>query len=205
MLTLIMLSPVCGGKMKLNIRKIIFVLLVFWLGVKTYDHYNPKTEINWDAIPNRTTVEITSEEVMEFLPVWREFTEKNLQETQQASLGNGLPEDNLSPAAQEWLLQHQWRPQRFFYVEQRLRLILNTLELRRHSEDVIKNMQSQLAALQKQQVYTNRQDPQILSMQNSIEKMIREQQIRMNIEKITPQELEMAAPLQTVLKEALDR
>ncbi len=191
--------------MKLNFRKIIFVLLVFWLGIKAYDRHNPKTEINWDAIPNRTTVEITSEEVMEFLPVWREFAEKNLRETQQASLGNGLPEDNLSPAAQEWLLRHQWRPQRFFYVEQRLRLILNTLEVRRHSEEVIKNMQKQLADLQQRQAYSNSQDPQIISMKSSMEKMIREQQARMNIEKITPQELEMATPLQMVLKDALDR
>ena len=47
-------------------------------------------------------------------------------------------------------------------------------------------------------------DPRIMSLENSIENMIREQQARADIEKISPAELELVEPLQPVLREVLN-
>lgn len=187
-------------------RKLLLLLLALWIGSHIYTLYREKNAIDLAQIPNRTTAEINSEELTEFLPVWSDYVQHNISDLgrQAVSLSSGRPEDNLSPQATEWLLRRKWRPQRFFYVEQRLRVILKTLDYRRQSENMIDSLNRQLAELQKKQSETNVFNPQIASLSNSIENLIREQKARINVEKITPEELELVKPLQVVLREVLD-
>lgn len=189
-----------------NFRKLVLLALALWIGLHIYTLYREKNAIDLAQIPNRTTAEINSEELKEFLPVWSDYVQHNISDMgrQAVSLSSGRPEDNLSPQATEWLLRRKWRPQRFFYVEQRLRVILKTLAYRRQSENMIDSLNRQLAELQKKQSETNIFNPQIASLSNSIENLIREQKARINVEKITPEELELVKPLQVVLREVLD-
>lgn len=183
--------------MKRHFKKIILLLLLCWAGVKFYNRYQAENAIDWNSIPDRKTVEITQEELMAFLPVWSDYVQQNI--------GDLHLEENLSPQAEKWLLRNKWRPARFFYVEQRLRVILKTLEQHQNNQRMINGLEQQLAALRSRQVESGQYDPQAVSLANSLEKMISEQQARLNIEQITPQELALIAPLQPVVREALER
>jgi len=191
--------------MKLSLKKIIILALALWLGVRWYENYRARTAINLEAIPNRTSAEISKEELYEFLPVWSDFIQQNVsgQNAEDVMLADGRPEDNLSPEARDWLLRRNWRPHRFYYVEQRLRAILKTLDSRRENEQMIARLEQRLAALKAAQAQNGKPDPRIESLSSSLEKMIREQQARLNIEQITPQELELLIPLQSVIRETL--
>lgn len=78
------------------------------------------------------------------------------------------------------------------------------MQYRRHGAEVVKSLQDQLDDLREQQSLTMQPDPRIMSLENSIENMIREQQARADIEKISPAELELIEPLQPVLREVLN-
>lgn len=189
-----------------RIWKILFLLLVAGAGIRYCNLYREEQKIDLSQIPDRTSAEVGKEELMAFLPVWSDYVQQNISELGQkpVSLESGRPEDNLSPKAQEWLLRRGWHPRRFFYVEQRLRAALKTLQCRRHGAEVVKSLQDQLDDLREQQSLTMQPDPRIMSLENSIENMIREQQARADIEKISPAELELVEPLQPVLREVLN-
>lgn len=195
------------AKKKISLVKIGIIFLLLWSGVKLYNFYEEKNAINYAIIPNRTSQEITQEELLSFLPVWSDYTEQNISELGQKpiSLVSGNPEDNLSPQAKEWLLRRLWYPKRFFYVEQRLRVILHTLEHQKASQTLIQDLSTQLINLQMQQAQNVVPDPQLASQISSIENMIQEQTQKQNIEQITPQELELIRPLQAVIKETLNK
>lgn len=189
-----------------NFRKLVLLVLALWLGSRIYMLYREPQAIDMAQIPNRTSSEIDKEELMSFLPVWSDYVQQNISDVgrQAVSLSSGKPEDNLSKQAAEWLLRRNWRPARFFYVEQRLRVILKTIEYRQQSEKMIQSLTRQLSDLQRKQAETNNFNSQIASLSNSIENLIREQQSRVNIEKVTPQELELVTPLHAHLWETLE-
>ena len=89
-------------------------------------------------------------------------------------------------------------------MEQRLRVILKTLEQHQNSQQMISSLEQQLAALRARQTESGQYDPQAVSLASSIENLLREQQARLNIEKVSPQELSLVAPLQPVVREALE-
>ena len=166
--------------MKLNFKKIVLLGLLCWGGMQFYNNYQAENTIDWETIPNRTSTEINQDELMEFLPVWSDYIQHNT--------GNHQ-EYELSPQEEKWLLRRKWRPKRFFYVEQRLRIILKTLEQYQNNQRMINGLEQQLAALRARQQQTGQYDPQTDSLASSLENMIREQQARLNVEQITPQEL----------------
>lgn len=195
------------AKGKISIIKIILTICVLWAGIKYYNAYQASQAINYDIIPKRDSKEISQEELMSFLPVWSDYMDRHISELgkRPVSLASGAPEDNLSNEAKEWLLRRLWYPNRFFYVEQRLRTILKTIEYQAQSENLIKELSRQYAALQAQQAQNSNPDSNLSSLMNSIENMIKEQKAKENVEKISPEEIKLVLPLRTVIKDALSK
>ena len=193
------------AKGKISIIKIILTICVLLAGIKYYNAYQASQAINYDIIPKRESKEINQEELMSFLPVWSDYMEQHISELgkRPVSLSAGHPEDNLSKDAKEWLLRRLWYPNRFFYVEQRLRAILQTIEYQVQSDKLIKELSQQYATLQAQQAQNAIPDPNLSSIMNSIENMIQSQKRKENIEKISPEEIKLVLPLQAVIKDAL--
>ena len=197
--------PKSKNKKKISFTKIIIVLLALWGGIKLYDGYQAKNTINYALIPNPTSKEISEQELMAFLPVWADYMQQNISELgkRPVSLASGAPEDNLSDEAKEWLLRRLWYPKRFFYVEQRLRAILKTLDQQEQSNALIADLSKQYEELSVQQAQNVIPDPKLTSQMSGIENMIHQQQQQQNVEQISDAELNLIAPMKAAVKDTL--
>lgn len=197
--------PKSKNKKKLSFTKIIIVLLALWGGIKLYDGYQAKNTINYALIPNPTSKEISESELKAFLPVWADYMQQNISELgkRPVSLASGAPEDNLSDEAKEWLLRRLWYPKRFFYVEQRLRAILKTLDQQEQSNALIADLSKQYEELSVQQAQNVIPDPKLTSQMSGIENMIHQQQQQQNVEQISDAELNLIAPMKAAVKDTL--
>ena len=193
------------AKKKISFTKIIVVLLLLWGGIKLYNYYQAKNAINYAAIPNPTSKEISKPELMAFLPVWSDYMQQNISELgkRPVSLASGAPEDNLSDEAKEWLLRRLWYPKRFFYVEQRLRSILKTIDQQEQSNALIADLSRQYEELSAQQAQNPTPDPSLESLMSGIQNMIHLQQQKQNVEKISDAEIKLITPMKSVVKDAL--
>lgn len=192
-------------KKKISLTKIIIVLLLLWVGGEWYNYYKAKNAINYALIPNPTSKEISEQELMAFLPVWSDYMQQNISELgkRPVSLASGAPEDNLSDEAKEWLLRRLWYPKRFFYVEQRLRAILKTIDYQEQNDLLISDLSRQYEELSAQQAQNPTPDPSLESLMSGIENMIREQQQKQNVEQISEEELKLITPMKSAVKDAL--
>lgn len=192
---------------KQSIIKIIIIFLFIFGAIKWCTYSKEKNAINYAAIPNPTTKEISRQELMAFLPVWSDYMQQNISELEKhpVSLASGAPEENLSAEAKEWLLRRLWYPKRFFYVEQRLRAILKTIEYQEQSKDLIESLTKQYQTLETIQAQNITPDPQLTSQMSGIQNMIEEQQRKQNVEQITPEEIKMIEPIQAVIRETLHK
>ena len=197
--------PKSKNKKKISFTKIIIVLLALWGGIKLYDGYQAKNTINYALIPNPTSKEISESELKAFLPVWADYMQQNISELgkRPVSLASGAPEDNLSDEAKEWLLRRLWYPKRFFYVEQRLRAILKTLDQQEQSNALIADLSKQYEELSVQQAQNVIPDPKLTSQMSGIENMIHQQQQQQNVEQISDAELNLIAPMKAAVKDTL--
>ncbi len=197
--------PKSKNKKKISFTKIIIVLLALWGGIKLYDGYQAKNAINYALIPNPTSKEISESELKAFLPVWADYMQQNISELgkRPVSLASGAPEDNLSDEAKEWLLRRLWYPKRFFYVEQRLRAILKTLDQQEQSNALIADLSKQYEELSVQQAQNVIPDPKLTSQMSGIENMIHQQQQQQNVEQISDAELNLIAPMKAAVKDTL--
>jgi len=89
---------------------------------------------------------ITQDELASFLPLWREFFSKYADKTDFSSISftQNLPSDVLPFNMKLWLRSKGWETNRFFFVEQRLRDIINYINMKRHAKDVISIMNEAL-------------------------------------------------------------
>ena len=197
--------PKSKNKKKISFTKIIIILLALWGGIKLYDGYQAKNTINYALIPNPTSKEISESELKAFLPVWADYMQQNISELgkRPVSLASGAPEDNLSDEAKEWLLRRLWYPKRFFYVEQRLRAILKTLDQQEQSNALIADLSKQYEELSVQQAQNIIPDPKLTSQMSGIENMIHQQQQQQNVEQISDAELKLIAPMKAAVKDTL--
>lgn len=197
--------PKSKNKKKISFTKIIIILLALWGGIKLYDGYQAKNAINYALIPNPTSKEISESELQAFLPVWADYMQQNISELgkRPVSLASGAPEDNLSDEAKEWLLRRLWYPKRFFYVEQRLRAILKTLDQQEQSNALIADLSKQYEELSVQQAQNVIPDPKLTSQMSGIENMIHQQQQQQNVEQISDAELNLIAPMKAAVKDTL--
>lgn len=192
-------------KKKISLTKIIIVLLLLWVGGEWYNYYKAKNAINYALIPNPTSKEISEQELMAFLPVWSDYMQQNISELgkRPVSLASGAPEDNLSDEAKEWLLRRLWYPKRFFYVEQRLRAILKTIDYQEQNDLLISDLSRQYEELSTQQAQNPTPDPSLESLMSGIENMIHLQQQKQNVEQISEEELKLITPMKSAVKDAL--
>lgn len=192
-------------KKKISLTKIIIVLLLLWVGGEWYNYYKAKNAINYALIPNPTSKEISEQELMAFLPVWSDYMQQNISELgkRPVSLASGAPEDNLSDEAKEWLLRRLWYPKRFFYVEQRLRAILKTIDYQEQNDLLISDLSRQYEELSAQQAQNAIPDPSLESLMSGIENMIHLQQQKQNVEQISEEELKLITPMKSAVKDAL--
>ena len=193
------------AKKKISFTKIIVVFLLLWGGIKLYNYYQAQNAINYAAIPNPTSKEISKPELMAFLPVWSDYMQQNISELgkRPVSLASGAPEDNLSDEAKEWLLRRLWYPKRFFYVEQRLRSILKTIDQQEQSNALIADLSRQYEELSAQQAQNPTPDPSLESLMSGIQNMIHLQQQKQNVEKISDAEIKLITPMKSAVRDAL--
>ncbi len=92
--------------------------------------------------------DITEEELLEFMPLRKEFVQKYADNSSvsEISMDNKKPSEVLSFKMRFWILMHNWQTDRFFYVEQRLYDLLNLIYIKRHAFDVIATLSKSLEA-----------------------------------------------------------
>ena len=161
-----------------------------------------------NALPSASTVEVSGDEINGFLYVWSDYVQQNISHVgrKPVSLDSGKPEDNLSETARQWLIEHGWKPSRFFYVQQRLRAILQTLKTADEAENTIASLRGQLADARKRHSDDNQQgpDPVVMSLEKTINDMIAAQEARINIEQISTGELDAVRPYRKIYEAILD-
>lgn len=125
--------------------------------------------------------EISAPELDSFLKIWPSYIREGIADLgySQISLSMKTSVKDMNKQAAAWLAEKNWDADRFFYVEQRLRTILKTLEVDERISDNIEGLKTQL------QISGGEQ------LSGMIEGLIAEQQQRLNIEKISRPELEM--------------
>lgn len=153
-----------------------------------------------------SSTELSRDEINSFLYLWSDYLSQNISPVGRDVLfDNVQPEERLSPAAREWLVNQGWKPARFFYVQQRLRTILQTLKNMEMAENAIVGLQRQLADIQALRPDGDKNaDPAVLSLQKNIQEMIATQEARINIEQISAGELEAVRPYRQVYEAILD-
>lgn len=158
------------------------------------------------ALQNVASVEISRDEINSFLYIWSDYLSQNISPVgRNVSFDNVQPEERLSPAAREWLINQGWKPARFFYVQQRLRTILQTLKNTETVENTIAGLRRQLADIQAARPEGDKNaDSAVLSLQKNIQEMISMQEARINIEQISAGELEAVRPYRQVYEAILD-
>lgn len=161
-----------------------------------------------NALPAASSAEVSGDEINSFLYVWSDYVQQNISPVGRSavSLESGRPEDSLSETARLWLVEHGWKPARFFYVQQRLRAILQTLNTADEVENTVTGLREQLSDARRRQPDNKQQgpDPVIMSLEKTINDMIASQQARVNIEQISNGELDAVRPYRKVYEAILD-
>ncbi len=112
------------------------VLIVKVLNFKLVDYTTP--DFKKQCAPMQTEEFLTAYELKSFLPVWSEYVrsgEKN-DVSDKISLLSGNIEESLPLNVKIWLSRRCWEGARFFYVEQRLQAVINTVRLKKHTDGV---------------------------------------------------------------------
>lgn len=77
-----------------------------------------------------TSPEISTSELRAFLKTWHKYLEDGMDKVgySQLSLSSKNSATEINPKVARWLKRKGWNPDRFFYVEQRLRAIIATIK-----------------------------------------------------------------------------
>lgn len=85
-------------------------------------------------VPLITNTQISAEEILNYIQTKQELISENIV-IEEEVLAATEPEKLLSNDIHKWFLIRNWRPNRFFYVEQRLKLILKYIYERQNKLD----------------------------------------------------------------------
>lgn len=185
-------------KIKNNkIRKkiiLVLVLLVFYKVMTSSVSGVEFTPQKTSCIPPVKGEEITFEELNSFLAVWPQYAIQGFEvpDPRQISTFADMPSQALPWKIRFWLFKHCWDSDRFYYVEQRIRQIIQTSRLRRHNNDVIALLEKIMAedgGNGKAEIY---------------QQMIERQQKITGVERISEQELELVRGRENDIEEILD-
>lgn len=160
-----------------NLIILAAVILVGWIIATPVNRIGKISFNRYDQAPVADE-KITPQEMKSFLVVWSQFMQKDLSRSgiQQLSLARGKPSEVLPAPLLRWLRGEGWNADRFFFVEQRLRVIVKTAVLKRNLE-----------ANRKMLTTVKNID------QESMRRIIEEQERQVNAEKVTPAELELVS------------
>jgi len=132
---------------RLSVLLLACLLLAKVLSGRLVDYSLPE-------VPNRcplmqSTKEISADELEHFLKTWTAYLENkiDLDEPDKVSLSTDKPSQKVSWRAKMFFDHNCWDVDRFFYVEQRVRSIVNTLYLKKHTTEVAEVLR-QLMALE---------------------------------------------------------
>lgn len=155
------------------------ILLIAAYGAYTY------TEKGYAPVYNNGVVsdseDISSEELRAFLKTWHQYLIDGIDKVgySQISQTTNASAKEANPQVARWLSRKGWNPDRFYYVETRIRAIISTIK---KDEFILKNNEMILAQAK------NSNDADV---SGSLIKYANEQYKKLNIEKITPAERAM--------------
>ncbi len=138
--------------------------------------------------------EISYDEMNSFLRLWPKYLQSNVVQlaVYQVSLADGKPSKVLHPKVVRWLEHRGWNADRFFYVQQRLVSIVQTLDHEELIGGMIKTWQQQLETENNQSAAQN--------LRQSIDAQVQ----TLNVERISEDELNMAAPFREDIRNILE-
>lgn len=163
-------------KLKLLAAAVILIPLLSHCLFKEKPAAAPQPKINVVVVK-----EISAPELDSFLALWPAYVREGIADLgySQISLSMATSVKDMNKKAAAWFAEKNWDIDRFYYIEQRLRTILKTIEVDKQISDNIEGLKTQL------QISGGEQ------LSGMIEGLIAEQQQRLNIEKISRPELEM--------------
>lgn len=135
---------------------------------------------------------ISHNEMNNFLNVWSKYLQNDVSKigARQLSLTTGSASEKFPIQTINWLTKEGWNADRFFYVEQRMKAIVKSAFLQEHIRSTISMLESQAS---ESGVYG----------QNA-QRMIDEQKQRINVEKISKDEINMVTPNLVLISDILD-
>ncbi len=97
--------------------------------------------------------EISSAEIDAFLKLWVEYIQKgyNKEVSDQISLLSGKIEDKMPLKIKLWFNKNCWTISRFYYVEERLKSIIQAIYLKRHTASILNILNSYITEENKDQ------------------------------------------------------
>lgn len=157
----------------------VCILLIAAYGAYSYIEKGYAPVYANDVVSNSTT--ISSEELRAFLKTWNKYLDDEMDQVgyTQISQTTDASAKEANPQTASWLERKGWSPDRFYYVEARLRAIISTIK---KDEFIIKNNEMILAQAK------NSNDVEV---SESLIKYADEQYKKINVEQISPPERAM--------------
>lgn len=87
------------------------------------------------------SVEITEEELREFMKFWPEFKQIGLFSKKETSYSPLKPSQTVNWIMRFWFVYHRLDADRFFYVQQRLIYLLQAMEVQRNAQNIIDQLE----------------------------------------------------------------
>lgn len=176
-------------------KKFVFLLLVMLIAI--YAIRSPQFGFG-DAGKLKNALRFSTEtvshnEMNNFLLVWSKYLRSDASKigARQLSLTTGLASEKFPIKTINWLAKEGWNADRFFYVEQRMKAIVKSAFLQEHIKSTINTLQSQASGSAD-------------SYGRNAQQMIDEQRQRLNVEKISQDELNMVTPNLILISDILD-
>ena len=98
--------------------------------------------------------ELNAAEIREFIKLWPQFNQLHL--NKEAYTSYSVEKQELDWLSKIWFVYHQWDADRFSYVYKRLNDLLKAVEVRRHSQAIIKQLSSRADDISREMVKTHK-------------------------------------------------
>lgn len=181
---------------KINIKHLLILLIsvlaVIFVGIKIYDSAYENYAPHYVNQKAENAEQISAEEVRAFLKTLLKYREKK-QDLPAEELSYSLSQSfvQTEPGVTAWLKRHGWNADRFFYIANRIRLIINTI----HKDKILKEQQD----LMREGIQVSED----ASLTETLKREVDMQEQKFNIEKISVQERNLIEPQMDVLSEIL--
>lgn len=135
---------------------------------------------------------ISHNEMNDFLRVWSKYLQNDVSKigAKQISLTMGTASEKFPLQTINWLAAQGWNADRFFFVEQRMKAIVKSAFLQNHIKSTIHVLETQMGAQGVDGA--------------TVKRMIEEQKQRINVEKISSDEIKMVTPNLVLISDILD-